>query len=80
MPTVTSSKTCRVYDITSKLYGTSNKVYYLSQGGINLASTDNPSRHPDQYIRKQSSCSIEDAIIMADLRAELLHLTLNQGE
>lgn len=72
MTTVKSNKSGRKYDVQNTLYGTSCNVYRLYYGGIFLAGTD--VRGP----RGESSSTIEDTIIRADIRADELGIEIRE--
>ena len=73
---VTSKKSGRTYQVEMEQYGTRNRVYNLYCGSILLARTDSPRRHPDPRVAEQPSISIEQAIEIADIRAEEMKLVV----
>ena len=62
MTTVKSSKTGRVYEVRSQLYGTSNLVHRLYFGGIFMACTGSQGLNVPPN-------SMENAIEIADRRS-----------
>jgi len=71
MVTVKSSRTGRVYEVRSQLYGTSNLVHRLYFGGIFLASTGAQGLNVPSH-------SWEDAIAIADERSIKLGIEITE--